>query len=231
MTNTTTTTTGRTDTGVPTTYNVIAVSFDVDVNAYGALTKLKELDSQGQLHVHEAVAAERAADGAITVKDRVGSVDMAGTAGGGLTGLLVGVLGGPVGVLIGGSTGLLIGSLVDLDDAEQIDTALGQLSQSIKPGRTAVLAVVTEPSGEVADAAMASFGGTVLRRSVSDVEAEVAAVEKAEREAARAAQLELMRSRRDRSRDAAHARVEGLKAKFGRHDDATASAKPTEDLR
>ena len=102
MTDTTSTSTpGAPDTGVPTTYNVIAVSFDADVNAYAALTKLKELDAQDQIEMHEALVARRGADGTIAVKDRVDSDELVGTAGGGLTGLLVGILGGPLGVLLG----------------------------------------------------------------------------------------------------------------------------------
>jgi hypothetical protein len=85
---------------------------------------------------------------------------------------------------------------------------------------------VTEPSPEVIDAAMADFGGTVLRRSVYEVEAEVAAIEKAERKAAREAERELIRSRRDHDREAAHAKVEALKAKLGRRDGATAEVVP-----
>ena len=181
--------------------------------------------------MHEAVVAQRATDGTLTVKDRVGSPELVGTAGGGLTGLLVGILGGPVGVLIGGSTGLLVGSLFDLDEAEQVETSLGQLSKSIEPEATAMLAVVTEPSPEIVDAAMAALGGTVLRRSVAEVEAEVAAIEKAESKAAREAQLELMRSQRDHDRDAAHAKVEALKAKVARRDDPTANANLTETSR
>ncbi len=230
MTNTTTTSIPDTpDTGVPTTYNVIAVAFDADANAYLALTKLKELDAQDQIKVHEAVVVERAADGTLTVKDRVGSTELVGTAGGGLTGLLVGILGGPLGVLIGGTTGLLVGSLFDLDEAEQVETALGRLSKSVEPGATAVLAVVSEPSPEVIDAAMADLGGTVLRRSVYEVEAEVAAIEKAERKAAREAQLELVRSRRDRDRDAAHAKVAALKAKLARRDGTSPNGDATGD--
>jgi uncharacterized membrane protein len=229
MTNPTSTPTpGAADTGAPTTYNVIAVAFEADVNAYAALTKLKELDSQGQIEVQEAIVVQRAADGTLTVKDQVGSTELLGTAGGGLTGLLVGILGGPVGVLIGGSTGLLVGSLFDLDEAEQVETALGRLSQSVEPGRTAVLAVVTEPSPEIVDAAMAAVGGTVLRRGVDEVEAEIAAVEEAERKAALEAQRELVRSRRDRDREAAHAKVEALKAKLRRGDSASPNGEPGE---
>ena len=85
--------------------------------------------------------------------------------------------------------------------------------------------MVTEPRPEVVDAAMAALGGTVLRRSVYEVEAGVAAIEKAERKAAREAQLELIRSRRDQDREAAHAKVEALKTKLARRDgDATDAA-------
>ena len=217
----TTTSAGPAHTAAPATYNVIAVAFGEDVNAYAGLTKLKELDAQGQVALDEAVVVERAAGGALTVKDRVDSPQLAGTAGGGLTGLLVGVLGGPLGALIGGSYGMLVGSLVDLDEADQVETTLGEIAKSVQPEHTAVLAVVTEPSAEVVDGAMAAFGGTVTRRGVADVEAELAAAEQAERKAAREAREELMRGRRDQARETAHTKVEALKAKLARHDDAS----------
>ena len=227
-TNTTTSTPSGSDGGASTPYNVIAVTFEHDADAYGALTKLKELDSQGQMEVQEAVVVQRGADGALAVKDRVGTTELAGTAGGGLVGLLVGILGGPVGVLLGGSTGLIIGSLFDLDDAERIESTLGRISQSVQPERNAVLAVVTEPSPEVIDAAMAALGGTVIRRGVYEVEAEVAAIEAAERKAAWEAEQELQRSQREQDRAAVRGKVEQLKAKLRRGDTATQSSAPVE---
>jgi uncharacterized membrane protein len=200
--------------GEPSHYNVVAISFDDDQNAYPALTKLKELDAQGQLSVQEAMVVQRAADGTVAVEDRIGTMELAGTATGTLLGLMIGVLGGPVGVLIGGYSGLLFGSLYDLDDSEQIETTLGEISKTVQPDRSAVLAVISEQNFEVADVSMASFGGKVLRRDVYDVETEVAAAAKAERKAAREAQLELMRAKRDQTRESARATVEELKAKL-----------------
>jgi uncharacterized membrane protein len=220
----TTTSTGRADASAATTYNVIAVAFDEDINAYAALTRLKELDSQGQIAVDEAVVAERGADGAITVKDNVDSVQLAGTAGGGLTGLLLGVIGGPLGVLIGGTGGVLIGSLFDLDDAERVETTLGEIAKTVQPGHTAVLAVVTEPSAEVIDAAMAALGGTVTRRSVFDVEAEIAAAEEAERKAKIDARKELVRAHQQHDKAAVQAKLDQLKAKLHREPEKAATA-------
>jgi uncharacterized membrane protein len=94
-------------------------------------------------------------------KDRIESTFLPATAGGGLIGLLLGIIGGPFGVLIGGATGLMVGSLFALADMDETDSALGALSSSVKVGRTELLAVVLEQSHEVVDAAMSGAGGTV----------------------------------------------------------------------
>jgi uncharacterized membrane protein len=204
-------------------YNVISVSFDPDNNAYAALTALKELDSQDRLKVQAAAVVARADDGELVVKDRAGSDEFAGMAGGGLLGLLIGIIGGPLGVLIGGTYGMLVGSLIDLSEAETSESVLAQISASVKPGRTALLAQVTEHSAELVDTEMAGLGGSVLRRPVADVEAEIAAAEQAQREAQRQATKELLRGRREHSKEQIHARVEQLKSKLPRHDQAASA--------
>jgi uncharacterized membrane protein len=194
--------------------NVVVVSFSEDSEAYEALTSLKELDSQGQLKVVAAAVVSRGDDGHIDVKDQVGDDFPVGTASGGLVGLLIGIIGGPLGVLLGGATGLLFGSLYDLADADDTDSVLTDVSKSVEVGRTAVLAQLTEQSPEVLDTAMASRSGTVVRRSVYDVEAEIAAAQKAQREAKREARKELMKARHEKNRDEIHAKVEELKSKL-----------------
>jgi uncharacterized membrane protein len=161
------------------TYNVIAVSFEPDDNAYEALTALKELHDQGRLRVETAVVVVRDSNGQISENDHAGSLDYIGTASGGLLGLMVGVIGGPLGVLIGGASGLLVGSLFDLDEADRTESVLSEISATVRPDHTALLAEVTEQGPEVVDSAMTRLSGTVLRRPVADAEAEIAAAEKA----------------------------------------------------
>jgi uncharacterized membrane protein len=143
----------------------------------------------------------------------VDSEQFAGTAGGGLIGPLVGILGGPFGVLIGGATGLLIGSLYDMDDAEETESVLAELSSAIRPGQTVFLGEVDEKSDDVVDQALARLGGTVLRRSVDDVEAEIAAAEDAERAANREARKQLLETRRSRAKEEVRRIVDSLKAR------------------
>jgi uncharacterized membrane protein len=194
--------------------SVIAVSFEDDGNAYKALTLLGELGSQHRIDVQEAVVVARGEDGQVVVKDRLESPSLAGTATGGLLGLLIGIIGGPLGVLVGGTYGLLVGSLFDIYDADAADSALGSISSSVKVGHMALLAVVDEPSTEIVDAAMSDIGGTVARRPLAEVEAEIAAAEDAERKAKREARKELHRSGRERDKAAVNAKVEQLKSKL-----------------
>src|ERR1700754_150506 len=63
--------------------NVITVSFDVDANAYEAITQLKELDSQQQIGLAAAAVVVRHDDGTIEEKDEVSNTTWSGTAGGG----------------------------------------------------------------------------------------------------------------------------------------------------
>jgi uncharacterized membrane protein len=221
MTNTTTHTTSN-GTSLQSAYNVISVAFEHDSNAYTALTTLKQLDTQGQLKVQAAAVVARGDDGKLVVKEQVGDVDYVGTVSGGTLGLLIGILGGPLGVLIGGSYGLMVGSLFDLGEADETESVLSQIAISVRPGSTALLAQVTEQSAEVVETAMAGLGGTVLRRPVDDVEAEIAAAEKAQREAKREADKELMRGRREHTEEQVHAKVQDLKAKLS-HGEKTAT--------
>jgi uncharacterized membrane protein len=203
--------------------SVIAVSFEQDENAYAALTQLKELDSQHRVAIQEAAVVVRDEDGEVVEKDRIESTFVPSTVGVGLLGLLIGIIGGPVGMLIGGASGLLVGSLFDLYDSEETESVLSQFSSFTRVGHTTLLAVVAEQSSEVIDATMAALGGTVLRRSVYDVEAEIAASEEAQRKAKWEAREQLLRGRREHDKEAAHTKVEKLKGKLHRGQKAASA--------
>ena len=207
-------------------HSVIAVSFEDDGNAYKAMTLLEELASQHRIDVQEAVVVVRREDGQVVAKDRVESSSLPATATGGLTGLLIGVIGGPLGMLIGGTYGLLVGSLFDVYDAGTADSALSEISSSVKIGHTALLAVVDEQSPEVVDAAMSDLGGAVARRPQAVVEAEIAAAEDAQNTAKREARKELHRAQREQDKATVDAKLGELKAKLhkGPRADAVAPA-------
>jgi uncharacterized membrane protein len=200
--------------------NVLVVTFgedpENDKNAYQALTDLKQLDSQDQIKIAGAAVIARDLDGRVDVKSEVGEDPYVGTASGGTIGLLVGIIGGPLGVLLGGATGVLVGSLFDISEVETTESVLSEISKQVHPTRMAVLAQVTEQSPEVIDTAMARLGGEVLRRPAADVELEIAAAHEAQWEAKREARKELQKARVEKSKEDAHAKVEELKSKLHR---------------
>jgi uncharacterized membrane protein len=198
---------------------VLAINFAQDPNAYQALTTLKELDDQGQVALAGAAVVLRNDDGGIDIKDEVGDTGYEGAASGGIVGLIVGILGGPFGVLLGGATGVLIGSLFDLDETESV---LGEMSRSVRVGHDAVLAEVSEQSPEVVDSAMERLGGTVVRRPLDEVEAEIAAAEDAQRAAKQEARKRLHEQRREQRKEKVQQKIAELKSKL--HVDHPASA-------
>jgi uncharacterized membrane protein len=200
--------------------NVLVVTFgdnpENDKNAYQALTDLKQLDSQDQIKIKGAAVVTRDADGRVEDKTDLGEDPYVGTASGGLLGLLIGIIGGPIGMLIGGAYGMLLGSLFDIDEVDTTESVLGEISKQVQPTRTALIADVTEQSPEVVDAAMGRLGGEVMRRPTVEVEEEVAAIEQAQKKAKHEADKELRHARREKNKAEAHAKVEKMKAKLHR---------------
>jgi uncharacterized membrane protein len=134
--------------------NVIVVSFEEEAKAYQAASVLRQADADGRIDVHAVAIVQRMEDGTLRVKE--GEVDdfpaatwtatALGAATGGIIGLTLGVLGGPLGVLLGGTYGMLLGSLVDLSAV--FDRWFADAVAAAVPGAERV---VLEGQGHVAD--------------------------------------------------------------------------------
>jgi uncharacterized membrane protein len=127
----------------------VLVGFEHDANAYEAMTNLRELDSQRQVDLRAATIIVRHEDGLLEIKDEIAEDGVSGTVSGGILELLIGLLFGPFGVLIGGATALLIGSLFDLDDEDDNESVLADISRYARAGHATLLAEVSGPSPEV----------------------------------------------------------------------------------
>jgi uncharacterized membrane protein len=204
---------------------VIAVSFEEDSKASEALTKLKHLDSQGEVDVQDAAVVVRDADGLIEIKEEIGGSGPSGTGTftGGLIGLLVGVLSGPFGILIGGLAGVTVGAKYDLDESELSDSVLHDLAKALPVRRVGLLAQLGEVDPETVDLAMAAVGGTVTRRRLVDVEGELAAADEAQQAARKAASKQLNEQRRTQAKEQVDAKIAELKAKLHHGDAAPTS--------
>ncbi len=167
--------------------NVVVIGFTEPSKAYQALSVLKSCNADGRIGLESAAVVERTPEGTLRIPESADNAELVGMASGSVVGMLIGVLGGPVGMLLGWGAGAMMGGAFDLDRAVTSDEALTVLGTAIPAGSTAVIANVEEPAVEVIDGEMAKLGGEVTRRPVSDVMAELDAAEAAADAAAREA--------------------------------------------
>jgi len=195
-------------------HNVIAVSFEDRSKAYQALSELKGSGLEGRVEVLAASVVTRDEQGRLESPEGGDTVIGAATWSGSLVGLMVGVIGGPIGMLFGWTGGLLVGGAFDIRRADQSDSVLGEISRYIPLGGTAVVAEVNEYAVEVVDKLMAEQGGTVYRRPADVVLTELEAAEDAYRKAQKEADRVAREQRKAERRQNAKERMAALKEKL-----------------
>ena len=199
-----------------TAHNFVIVGFEESANAYKALSVLRGAAAEGRITIAAAVIGERGADGSLRLAEGEDAVIGSATVGGGLIGMAVGILGGPLGMLLGWGAGSLIGGFADADRVDLSETAISELSGRLPAGTTAILAEVEEYATEVLDGVVSPLGGQVLRleadQVLGELEAAEAAAIAADREAARVLRQERGQERKQKWED----RVDSLREKLHR---------------
>lgn len=195
--------------------NVIAVSFAEPSKAYQALSDLKGAAREGRLDLRSAAVVTRDETGRLRVPEGDDAVVGVATWGGSLIGLLIGIIGGPVGMFFGWAGGLLVGGLYDAWRADRGDSILAEISRLIPIGGTALVAEVDEYATEVVDKLMTGLGGTVYRRSAALVLGEMEAAEDAYEQAQKAAEKAVREQKKAERKENMEERKEALKKKLG----------------
>jgi uncharacterized membrane protein len=147
---------------------MLVAVFDSETAAFEGLNALKDLHRNGDVTLYASTVIAKDKTGKIEVK-QAADPGPVGTAVGLVTGSLIGLLGGPVTMAIGASVGGLSGLLFDLDDSGIGSTFLDDVSKTLTPGKTAVVADVDETWTTPADMRLRERGGTVSRRLRADV--------------------------------------------------------------
>ena len=120
---------------------IVVAAFRDEAGADGALRQLREVQAQGLIKIDDAAVLRRDAKDKLHISE---SADMGGGKGavvGGVTGAVLGLLAGPVGWGVG--IGALVGGLAaKLHDAGFPKERLEQLGQALRPGTSALVAVM-----------------------------------------------------------------------------------------
>ena len=148
---------------------MLVVVFDGEQKAYEGINALSQLDREGSITVHAELVLKKNDEGK-TVVLKTNPEYPIGTLGGTALGSLIGLLGGPYGVIVGAASGTLMGLTADLYisgvDAEFVD----DVSKDLKPGTYAVVADISEEWITPLDVQMEKLGGKVFRTTKEDVE-------------------------------------------------------------
>ena len=196
-------------------YNIVAAVFDVESEGYQAMSTLSKTPIIEETSILQMALVKRE-NGALKVCDSYDSGihttdDMLL---GGLLGGLIGILGGPVGVLLMGSYGALAGSLVDTGDALDSATVMEKVADKLVEGEIALVMLVDEINEAEIDNELKSFKVTIARFDAVVVAEEVEQAAEAQKEMERLARKELRASKKEERKDKREAKKAELSASF-----------------
>ena len=189
--------------------NVVVVNFEVESEAYQALSELKKDAVCEEFIVSQACVVKKEED-RLLLQDSfdTGIETRNDTLRGGLIGALVGIIGGPLGVLLGYAGGTLVGRVVDSSDMARNLSLIEQVSNSLPQDKTSLIALVSEKDALSFDVRFVKFETYVTRLDAAEVAAEV---EKAQ-EVQSQLQKEARKQLREEKKEARRQRVEQYQA-------------------
>ena len=166
--------------------NVVLANYKVESEAYQALSELKRDTANANYTISQAMIVKRE-NGKLNVMDSFVNGITTGddTWMGGLLGGLIGILGGPIGVLLGGSVGMLVGGAVDAGEMAGDTSLLEKAGDSIADGETAIILLAQEEYETALTAKLNDFDVSITRLDAAEVAAEVEHAKEVERQMAK----------------------------------------------
>jgi uncharacterized membrane protein len=166
--------------------DLIVVTYDNEYKAQETINVLRSLNDNWIVDLYDAVAVSRDVNGKLNVQDSYQMTSKEGAGWGVLWGTLVGgILAAPFtgglstaaaagavaasavgGAALGGLTGAA-GATLDKDDFGLSEDFVNQVSQSIKPGNSAIFALVESRNPEQVANFFRGTGGTIIRTSLT----------------------------------------------------------------
>ena len=202
--------------------NVIIGLFEVESEGFQAITELKQNPGDEKSFILQAALLKKDA-GQVKVLDSfdTGVTTSDDMALGGLMGMCVGILGGPIGMLLGGSLGSLTGMTVDAADAVDNASMIEQIAGKLEDGAVALIGLTDEEDEGVLDEKLSKYKTVIARFDAAVVAQEVDAAREMQAEMERQALEKLRKQKTDEfkskveaHRDKMKAHFEELKAKF-----------------
>lgn len=191
---------------------IIAVSFNQSDKAYQALSDLK--NSVSSFTVLSCRLIEKV--GQTYVQKDGFDADAYGEsfAEGGLIGALIGIIGGPLGILLGGSLGMLIGSAGDVSGENKRTDVMLEIAQESSDGLVLVMVAEESNPKDLNDFLKKYDVKNIVREDFSEVHRKVLAAEKAQKKLAKDAHDELIQQKKKSFKKKIAVKENEIKARF-----------------
>lgn len=176
--------------------NVVVSVFSVESEAFQAFAEIRQAPWNVGFSVIEAALVKRE-NGRVVLLEGYDLDEKAGsdTALGAVIGGLIGLLGGPFGLILGVVAGGAIGSVAGEDDVVDSLSGIEVVADKLNDGDIAVMALVRE-SGTGFDAAFQKYDVSTTRYGASEIVAEVESAREIEKELSKEARKKLRADRK-----------------------------------
>lgn len=155
---------------------IVVLRFNDVGRARRALQELKRLDGDRRLQVSAAALVGRPGEGGGGTPTGSGYAEGYYVPKKGIVGIMVDALSGPAEALYAEPTETFRGQGARPTHEAERELFLGEVSRTLEPGVTIVIAEITDPDPGVLDAVLEGLSGRVTRRAARDVYAELQAL-------------------------------------------------------
>ena len=149
---------------------ILVAAFPTEDGGQQAMQALKQAKKEKKIHFADAAVVSQDAEGGVHYHETKDMSTGKGAGVGALVGGVIGILGGPGGIVVGAGAGALLGGVFAHGDAGYDDDSLEQLGTALRPG-TSALAIVS--SGKFLHAVRKSVSNADMREALSNLSAEL----------------------------------------------------------
>jgi|SRR5699024_4475923 len=158
------------------TKRVIIMNFEMNAQAYQAFSEIKKLRSSEGLKGEQMAVVTHSKEGTHQFKME-DFVDFTGTnksSKAGMIGMLIGLLGGPLGMMLGWFGGRMIGGNQDMQEIQKAQSIFTFVGNKIDEGETGLILIADEEDNRpINNLIMYELHGEVSRFDLEEVEEEI----------------------------------------------------------
>lgn len=144
---------------------VAVITFEEPAQSYIAYSKIKQIGGADYFKLNQLIIIEKdLTDEKFIIKEKIDREGSNRLFKDSLIGMIIGILGGPIGILFGGIAGELVGVSHNYLDNKKTKTVFDDIGELVKSGKTALLLSFEESDETLLDAVIKTeLKGTIIR--------------------------------------------------------------------